>query len=42
MEGKEKVGDQKAVKVKVATPVKENIATEMKENGPDHRDAVRK
>ena len=33
VEGKEKVGDQKAVKVKVTTPVKENIATEMKENG---------
>ena len=33
VEGKEKVGEQKAVKVKVATPVEENIATEMKENG---------
>lgn len=32
VEGKEKVGEQKAVKVKVATPVEENIATEMKEN----------
>ena len=33
VEGKEKVGEQKAVKVKVVTPVEENIATEMKENG---------
>lgn len=33
VEGKEKVGDQKAVKVKISTPVKENIATEMKDNG---------
>lgn len=33
VEGKEKVGEQKAVKVKVTTPVEENIATEMKENG---------
>lgn len=33
VEGKEKVGDQEAVKVKVTTPVKENIATEMKESG---------
>lgn len=27
------VGNQKAVKVKISTPVKENIATKMKENG---------
>lgn len=33
VEGKEKVGDRKAVKVEVTTPVEENIAAEMKENG---------